>query len=717
MVSKILLAVAAAAVFVAAVFLLAVRKASVEADAAFDAASSRTREAAWEKVASIVPPPSGINFLLCTLPVRAAVSWDGRVVVATPAGLMIHAGAGRFESLGPGKGLCPCDLTALASRDGELWAGTRDSGFFRIRHDWAEAITLPGGPRCNAVIAMASGRGMVLAATAGGVWSLKNDGAGKISDRGDITAMAVNQVTGAVIAGAGDGSLLFLEPGSEPKLRAIGNAERGHTGLPVRAVAAEGSGFLVGTSGTANRIDPLGGISMVARNVNVAAFAVKEEGSWVLTEDGWAFRIPHAGSNEKGPGGQVEDGVAKGSAWVRILSRPVGAGSAGNGWFLAVEGGVWTGSDFEGLLKGGGNPWRPEPGPRETFSLSTPVVSAVLETGGGLLAGHFDGGVDLLDPSGTVVWSSMKDSRIREVNAIRAMGEDSAGICSSAGLALLSIGEYAAPGGGGKPAAAGKPIGIETWIPGAPRLAGAAVYDVRALGDGSMIIASSGGISILDPATRTARHLTVMNGLPSNRVYTLAPVAGGVLAGTLSGIALIENCVVSAVWDTATSGLPAPWVTAVFVAAGKESTTGGAYEGSMVSGVAGEVLVGTYGGGAAVWNPGNFQGSAFRAEIPVSSTKKVGIDPAGRWAVHGRGSAIGFNAALSKAGVRLFGTLDRGIMVIDRDGHAGQQRYFRRWLPSPAVNCLSADGRNVVVAGTGSGIALIPLSDILENAE
>lgn len=682
---------------------LVLRKASIRAETAFDVASSRTGAIPWESVKSVSPPPAGVTYLLCPFPLRAAAVWEGRLVVATPAGLMVHSGAGRFETFGPGRGLAPSDLTALASSGGELWAATRDNGLYRIRRDWAEALTIPGGPKSNAVRAMASGGGVVFAATAGGVWSIGRDGVVKVSGRQDVSAMAVNPSTGAVMAGTGDGTLLFLEPGANPELKVFGHlghsevqsGEGPATGSPVRALFAEGAGFLAGTAGIAFRVDSLGGISTAARNVNVSAFAIVNGESWVLSEDGWAFRLA-ALPGSPNPSGRVEDGTARSPAWIRGEERPIAAGMVGAGFFLVTERGVWTGSDFPGLLKGRGNPWNPEPGSGESHSLSSPIVSAARDTRSGVLVGHFDGGVDFVGADGRVSWRSGDDSRLREVNAIRLIGETSAGICTSTGLAIIDLGEL--PGRAAEGAELQGRIGIQAWIPGAARLAGPSVYDVFPTDDGALAIASSGGITILDPSAMKARHITVLNGLPGNRVYTLAGHGSGFLAGTLSGIAMVDNCTVTSVWDPATSGLPAPWVTAVAGSGPDEP---------------GMVLVGTYGGGGAVWNtrdPGEV--SRSRPVRDGSSNRNTGA-----WTIHGRGAAVGFNAAVSIGGVRLFGTLDRGIMVVGGREPDGIQRYFAKWLPSLSVNALARARGDAVIAGTGAGMVSIPLREILENAE
>ncbi len=166
--------------------------------------------------------------------------------------------------------------------------------------------------------------------------------------------------------------------------------------------------------------------------------------------------------------------------------------------------------------------------------------------------------------------------------------------------------------------------------------------------------------------------LSVVNGLPSNSVYTTLQTGKSFYAGTLGGLARIENRRVIRVWKDSNSNLTTDWVT------------------SLVT-VNERIFIGTYGGGVFELLPSG-EISSFAGEI-------------GKFVVNPN--------AMSSDGERLYvGTLD-GAKVLDLQS----QKWIsvKDVLPSQTVMSIRSDAENVYFGTTG-GIAQIKKS-YFQNGE
>src|ERR1041384_7632509 len=95
-------------------------------------------------------------------------------------------------------------------------------------------------------------------------------------------------------------------------------------------------------------------------------------------------------------------------------------------------------------------------------------------------------------------------------------------------------------------------------------------------GENTLALATSKGLSL---GARGKLHgLTTVQGLPSNSLYTVLVQGRKTYAGTLGGLAVIEDGRVSRVFKDTNSKLTANWITAL-------------------SAVGSRIFVGTYGGG------------------------------------------------------------------------------------------------------------------------
>ncbi|HEX8250137.1 MAG TPA: two-component regulator propeller domain-containing protein [Pyrinomonadaceae bacterium] len=159
------------------------------------------------------------------------------------------------------------------------------------------------------------------------------------------------------------------------------------------------------------------------------------------------------------------------------------------------------------------------------------------------------------------------------------------------------------------------------------------------------------------------RVLSTVNGLPNNSVYTTLQRGGKLYAGTLGGLAEIENNRVARTFKDTNSNLKTNWVTALS-AAGER------------------IFIGTYGGGVFELLPSG-EIRSFESE-----TQKFVVNP---------------NAIFSD-GERLYiGTLE-GVKILDLQTE--RWKTVRNVLPAETVLSIAGDAENVYFGTTG-GIARI----------
>src|SRR6185369_1329220 len=177
----------------------------------------------------------------------------------------------------------------------------------------------------------------------------------------------------------------------------------------------------------------------------------------------------------------------------------------------------------------------------------------------------------------------------------------------------------------------------------------------------NLVLATSRGLSIGDPGK--LRGLTRLQGLPSNSLYTVLARGSSIYAGTLSGLAEIENGKVVRVFKDSNSKLTHNWITAICSAGPR-------------------LFIGTYGGGVfELTSSGELHG--YSAEIG-----KLVVNP----------------NALYSDGERLYtGTLN-GAWVFDLSSQKWTN--LKKELPSSTVLSITGNGK-FIYFGTTSGIARI----------
>ncbi|MDQ3798466.1 MAG: hypothetical protein M3384_03360, partial [Acidobacteriota bacterium] len=161
------------------------------------------------------------------------------------------------------------------------------------------------------------------------------------------------------------------------------------------------------------------------------------------------------------------------------------------------------------------------------------------------------------------------------------------------------------------------------------------------------------------------RVLSAVNGLPNNSVYTTLRAGAKLYAGTLGGLAEIENNRVARTFKDTNSNLKTNWVTALAVTPGER------------------IFIGTYGGGAF--------------ELLPSGEIRPFESDAGKFVVNP-------NAVFGDGERLYFGTLE-GVKILDLQN--ARWKTVRRILPAETVLSIAGDDAGNVYFGTTAGIARV----------
>ncbi len=289
-------------------------------------------------------------------------------------------------------------------------------------------------------------------------------------------------------------------------------------------------------------------------------------------------------------------------------------------------------------------------------SLTTNVISALtLDALGRLWAGSFRNGIDVFSSSGKK-FSHLESDDVREINFLTE-DQDSKTMLAATSQGLLRFNADLKT--------------IDRWSTTDGLLSnsvlqvgltqGNAAEEKTAARKPIIACATSKGLSFGVPGK--LRGLTTVQGLPSNSLYTLLLQGRSIYAGTLNGLAVIEDGHVVRVFKDTNSNLTPNWVTALCL-------------------VGPRLFVGTYGGGVFELTPaGELHRFASEAERSV-------INPNAMWT----------------DGARLYaGTLD-GVLIFDL--HSQKWTRVTEELPSRTVLSITGD-ENYVYFGTTSGIARV----------
>lgn len=254
-----------------------------------------------------------------------------------------------------------------------------------------------------------------------------------------------------------------------------------------------------------------------------------------------------------------------------------------------------------------------------------------------LWVGNFRRGIDVFDAEGRKI-KHLETEAVREINFLRASGAGSVSAATGAGLITF------------KTDFSGELLAEKDGLPSNSVTHFSEDFTATAKG---LAFRENGKI----------RALSALNGLPNNSVYAVLQAGKKLYAGTLGGLAEIENRRVARVWKASNSNLKTNWVTAL-ARAGER------------------IFIGTYGGGIFELQPSG--------EIRSFETE------AGKFVVNP-------NALFADATRLYAGTLD-GARVLNLQTQ--DWRRVKDVLPAETVMSVTGDERHIYF-GTTNGIARI----------
>lgn len=576
-------------------------------------AETRARHEAKNRIAfekkSLTPHLTNqIEILQNASGVRDVARYRDHFFAATGGGLVrFDEAGGRPKHFTAVDGLPESDLTALAVFQGKLFIGTRASDLVVYDGENFESYVFTERKIQT-------------------VTSLLEDGDGRL------------------LVGTFDGGLIAFDGTEFTEIQADGRKIE-----KINCLATAGEKLFVGTFDGGLRVRERGLWRQFTRADDLPSnrvVGIAESGGriYAATDLGAAFfdgerfqklfDMPDA-SSAVSFGGRLF--ISKANGEVFTFEKSLKSFSAGTDLRNArlISGGdrLWLASD-QGLTRienGRNKPF----GERGRDALTDNFVSALaFDARGNLWVGTFRGGIDVFGPEGRKL-RHIEDDAVREINFLRS-GETRVLAATSAGLVRF------------KPDLSAENITRGEGLP--------SDSITHFTGD---FIATGKGLAVRENGR--FRLISAVNGLPNNAVYATLETGGKLYAGTLGGLAEIEQGRVRRAFRDSNSNLDTNWVTAL-------AETGG------------RIFIGTYGGGVF--------------ELFASGEIRSFEADAGRFVVNPN--------ALYSDGRRLFaGTLD-GVKILDL--RSQEWKTLRRYLPSQTVMSIAADDSHIFF-GTAGGIA------------
>jgi len=325
------------------------------------------------------------------------------------------------------------------------------------------------------------------------------------------------------------------------------------------------------------------------------------------------------------------------------------AGNSTGTRLIALDNHLWLLGE-EGIYRAAGaNAFVAWGQPDRNRTVTTNLISALtIDSQARVWAGNFRRGIDVLSAQGTQL-VHLESETNREINSLT---NDRGNILAASSAGVLRFDASLR--------------NTEQWSTKDGLLSNAVLQVAHwdADGENTLALATSKGLSL---GARGKLHgLTTVQGLPSNSLYAVLVQGRKTHAGTLGGLAVIEDGRVSRVFKDTNSKLTTNWVTALCA-------------------VGNRIFVGTYGGGVFELNASG-ELRSFATEVG-----SVVVNPNAMWS----------------DGLRLFvGTLD-GALVFD----PSSQQWTKVKSELPSRNVMSITGSDkYVYFGTTGGIARIERS-------
>jgi len=577
------------------------------------------------------------------------------------------------------------DVRALMVRPRETWIGT-SAGLRVIGEHGERTYTARSGLLRNDVVALAEDGEQIVVAHGEGGLSLVRSGLVRTLALRSLVTTALAASDDGVWVGTVDSGLLLLQGGDLLRVPIEGGEEGAEwqldgpriCGLAVDeagavwvatfdrgvAVRSEGSWRLIGVE--QGLLDPFT-TSIAAAGGRVAVGT--QVGLTILGEDGAeSFGLQQGLPHEHVSSVALADddlfvgtfggglGLFEDGDWSRVdvpdLPSPHVQGVA-----LDAGGALWVGTR-EGLAVrdsvGGG--WRllrgpaGPPGPRITA-----VSSAPQEGDPSLWVGTFERGVGRLLEGQWTSYGLDEGLPSLEINAI-THHRGVVWVATNSGPAWFADGRFAAH-------------------PRLDQLAGLAVSTLLSDGDALWLGTARGVVRL--GADGSVASLGVREGLVNGHVYALARQDATLWAGTLGGLSALRS-----------DGRPDPLST-LTVVSGPAGISHNWVNALLATGD--QLWVGTYGGGVDLHDR-----AGWRRVFPAGA-ETLEVNP----------------AAAGWAGARpVFGTLDRGLLVLEPDGSSGRLLHREIGLGSPSVSAVHGTGDSLWI-GTTAGLLRVDPSAVV----
>lgn len=615
----------------------------------------------------------------------SAVLWKAGNVLRRAAGEVEREGYYRFTAAGLERQV-PSGFETLSAPAGFLDAAVYsdhlfiagDAGLFEydsagtLLRSYRTGLELPSAP----ITAMANGIGggsqtQELWLATAGEGALAFDGTRfrqirpEAADARKLTSV-LPLATGRILFGSEKkGLLAFDGKHVTPPVPALADAH-------VTAVAGEEASLWIGTQDAgvyhwhAGQLDHFGE-SEGLPDAHVFSIAVDAGGAFASTtlgiaeiRDGRVQRVLARGFTVQASlrrsdellAGTLDEGLLH--VPLDVKSKPSAAGEAANIRRLLATGGDVLALTPDGLFRIGTRrgEWTPVLKAAEARLADRNVSALAPDGSGGLWIGYFDRGLDILDAARTNA-RHFEDDVLFCVNRIlHDRTHDRTAVATSNGLAMFSP--------------RGERREVLTRREG---LIANQITDVLFRPDGAMIAGTPAGVSFIE-ASRVA-SIYAFHGLVNNHVYALGQSGPRTLVGTLGGLSVIENGFATVSFTRFNSRFTHNWVTAVLP-------------------VAGDIFIGTYGGGILHTVAG--RGWETFVDLPKQFE-------------------VNSNAMAASDRAIFAGTLDRGLALYDRA--AGRWRWIIRGLPSRNVTAVAVDNSFVYI-GTDNGLVRVPEDNLLK---
>jgi len=570
----------------------------------------KTGKLALSSFQSIFRAPESWKVWLSQCEVVDVAFWNNHYFVATAQGgvVVYNENLERVSQITSLEGLPENAIRCLAATDEALWIGLAHHGLVALKNNQLFHYSFPGKETDMITCLLVCPEGLLAGTLKHGVLRFENSSFRPVKHLSGLKVRALASHKSTLAVGT-QGQGLILYRGKTP---VVVSSKQGMIAETVLDIATSGEDFLVATPEGAFRVTQTG-----------QAFCLLD-GCCTAVAD--FFHRPLVGSLHRGlcP---AEGDSSSGQFSNCYINRMK---TAGRKFFLLTEKGAYVkrGDGWEMLSVSGNLP----------AGFITCLAKA---SSGHLYAGSFESGLLVLEKDKFI--RQIIDEDIRQVNCF--LLEEMAGrllVGTGAGLAFFDLN--------------GNLKGLIN-----EELLGAAVYGLCQYQDG--ICCATGGAGICFLQEGSIYNLSRFQGLLNNHVYACTAFQGYLYAGTLGGICVIAGRKVTDCFTSASSGLPANWITS-FCQCGPC------------------LYAGTYGGGLARFSEGKWE-----------SLQKI------TGAVE-----VNNNCLVSFKEYVLAGTVRSGLLILDT--RKQKCSTFISGLPSRNVTALLVEEKGLYI-GTDSGLLFI----------